>query len=123
MQEGSVWEALMAISHRKLDNIVVIVDKNNLQIDGSCDDVKSLGNLDKKLEAFGFDVQQWTDIPKKLSPKHFWRQRLQINRLQLLQIRLKAREFPLWKIMQAGMARRQRILNFRLQWRRLNNGA
>ena len=57
MQEGSVWEALMAISHRKLDNIVVIVDKNNLQIDGSCDDVKSLGNLDKKLEAFGFDVQ------------------------------------------------------------------
>ncbi len=57
MQEGSVWEALMAISHRKLDNIVIIVDKNNLQIDGSCDDVKSLGNLDKKLEAFGFDVQ------------------------------------------------------------------
>ncbi len=57
MQEGSVWEALMAISHRKLDNIVVIVDRNNLQIDGSCDDVKSLGCLDKKLEAFGFEVQ------------------------------------------------------------------
>lgn len=57
MQEGSVWEALMAISHRKLDNIVVIVDKNNLQIDGSCDDVKSLGDLNKKLEAFGFEVQ------------------------------------------------------------------
>ena len=57
MQEGSVWEALMGISHRKLDNIVVIVDKNRLQIDGCCDDVKSLGNLDKKLEAFGFDVQ------------------------------------------------------------------
>ena len=57
MQEGSVWEALMAVSHRKLDNLVVIVDKNNLQIDGCCDDVKSLGNLDKKLEAFGFEVQ------------------------------------------------------------------
>lgn len=57
MQEGSVWEALMAISHRKLDNIIVIVDRNRLQIDGCCDDVKSLGDLDKKLEAFGFDVQ------------------------------------------------------------------
>ena len=57
MQEGSVWEALMAVSHRKLDTLVVIVDKNNLQIDGCCDDVKSLGNLDKKLEAFGFEVQ------------------------------------------------------------------
>lgn len=56
MQEGSVWEALMSISHKRLDNIVVIIDKNNLQIDGCCDDVKSLGNLAEKLEAFGFDV-------------------------------------------------------------------
>lgn len=57
LQEGSVWEALMGISHRKLDNIVAIIDKNRLQIDGSCDDVKSLGMLDKKLEAFGFEVR------------------------------------------------------------------
>lgn len=57
MQEGSVWEALMSASHKKLDNIIAIIDRNKLQIDGSCDDVKSLEPLDKKLEAFGFDVQ------------------------------------------------------------------
>lgn len=57
MQEGSVWEALMSASHRKLDNLVAIVDRNKLQIDGSCDDVKSLEPLDKKLEAFGFVVK------------------------------------------------------------------
>ena len=56
LQEGSVWEALMHIAHRKLDNIVVVIDKNNLQIDGSTDEIKSLGNLEAKLEAFGFDV-------------------------------------------------------------------
>lgn len=54
MQEGSVWEALMSISHKKLDNIVAIVDRNKLQIDGCCDDIKTLEPLDKKLEAFGF---------------------------------------------------------------------
>ncbi len=57
MQEGSVWEALMSASHKKLNNLVAIVDKNNLQIDGSCNDVKSLEPLDKKLEAFGFVVK------------------------------------------------------------------
>lgn len=56
MQEGSVWESLMHISHRNLDNIIVIVDKNNLQIDGCVQDVKSLEPLDDKLRAFGFEV-------------------------------------------------------------------
>ena len=56
LQEGSVWEAFMHIAHRKLDNIVVIIDKNNLQIDGATEDIKSLGNLQEKLSAFGFEV-------------------------------------------------------------------
>ncbi len=56
MQEGSVWEALMNASSKKLTNLIVIIDKNNLQIDGCVQDVKSLEPLDKKLEAFGFDV-------------------------------------------------------------------
>ena len=56
LQEGSVWEALMHIAHRKLDNIVVIIDKNDLQIDGSTDEIKSLGNLEAKLKAFDFEV-------------------------------------------------------------------
>ncbi|MBR2068988.1 MAG: transketolase [Candidatus Gastranaerophilales bacterium] len=56
MQEGSVWEGLMNANHQKLNNLVVIVDKNKLQIDGSTDDVKSLEPLDEKLKAFGFEV-------------------------------------------------------------------
>lgn len=56
MQEGSVWESLMNASNQKLDNLIVIVDKNNLQIDGSTCDIKSLEPLDEKLKAFGFEV-------------------------------------------------------------------
>ena len=56
MQEGSVWESLMNASNQKLENLVVIIDKNNLQIDGSTCDIKSLEPLDEKLKAFGFDV-------------------------------------------------------------------
>ena len=54
MQEGSVWEALMSACHKKLNNIIIIIDKNNLQIDGNTCDVKSLEPLDKKLESFGW---------------------------------------------------------------------
>ena len=56
MQEGNVWEGLMSANSHKLDNLVIIVDKNNLQIDGSTSDIKTLEPLDKKLEAFGFEV-------------------------------------------------------------------
>ena len=56
MQEGSVWEALMNASHQKLTNLVVIIDKNNLQIDGDVREIKSLEPLDEKLKAFGFEV-------------------------------------------------------------------
>jgi len=58
MQEGSVWESLMNAHNQKLDNLVVIVDKNNLQIDGSTCDIKSLEPLDEKLKAFGFEVYE-----------------------------------------------------------------
>ncbi|MBR1617887.1 transketolase [bacterium] len=57
MQEGNVWEGLMSANKYKLDNLVVIIDKNNLQIDGSVSDIKTLEPLDKKLEAFGFEVR------------------------------------------------------------------
>ena len=56
MQEGSVWEGLMNASQQKLKNLVIIIDKNNLQIDGDVRDIKSLEPLDEKLRAFGFDV-------------------------------------------------------------------
>ena len=56
IQEGQVWEASMLAAHRKLDNLVVIVDNNNLQIDGSISDVNSPYPIDKKFEAFNFHV-------------------------------------------------------------------
>lgn len=56
MQEGSVWEALMNAPNQKLENIVAIIDKNELQIDGATRDIKCIDPLDKKLMAFGWDV-------------------------------------------------------------------
>lgn len=56
LQEGSVWEAFMHIAHLKLDNIVAIIDRNGLQIDGGTEKVKSLDNLKAKIEAFNWEV-------------------------------------------------------------------
>lgn len=56
IQEGMVWEAAMFAGYRKLDNLVVIVDFNGLQIDGSIDEVCSPKPIDEKFEAFGFNV-------------------------------------------------------------------
>ena len=56
IQEGQVWEASMLAAHRKLDNLVVIVDNNNLQIDRAITEVNSPYPIDKKFEAFNFHV-------------------------------------------------------------------
>ena len=56
IQDGQVWEASMMAGFRKLDNLVVIVDNNNLQIDGAIDEVCSPYPIDKKFEAFNFHV-------------------------------------------------------------------
>ena len=56
IQAGQIWEAAMWAGHRKLDNLVVIVDNNNVQIDGSVEDVCSPYPIDKKFEAFNFHV-------------------------------------------------------------------
>ena len=56
IQEGQVWESSMLAAHRKLDNLVVIVDNNNLQIDGAITEVNSPYPIDKKFEAFNFHV-------------------------------------------------------------------
>ena len=56
IQEGQVWEASMMAGFRKLDNLVVIVDNNNLQIDGAIDEDCSPYPNDKKFEAFNFHV-------------------------------------------------------------------
>ncbi len=56
VEEGQVWEAAMFASHNKLDNLVLFVDQNGLQIDGAVEDVAGIEPLDKKFEAFGFEV-------------------------------------------------------------------
>lgn len=56
IEEGEVWEAAMLAGFRKLDNLVVIVDNNNLQIDGPIDEVNSPYPIDKKFEVFNFHV-------------------------------------------------------------------
>lgn len=56
LEEGQVWEAAMFAGHRKLDNLVVIVDNNGLQIDGPVSEVCSPYPIDKKFEAFNFHV-------------------------------------------------------------------
>ena len=56
IQEGLVWEALMAGGHYKLDNLVAILDYNGLQIDGKNDEVMTISPVDKKFESFGWNV-------------------------------------------------------------------
>ena len=55
-QEGSVWEATMAASHYNLDNLCVILDNNNLQIDGPVDEIMSIYPMMEKWRAFGWHV-------------------------------------------------------------------
>ncbi len=56
LSEGSNWEALMSASHYKLDNLVVIIDRNKLQITGSTDEVNAIEPLPEKFRAFGMSV-------------------------------------------------------------------
>ena len=56
IEEGQVWEAAMASSKYKLDNLCVIVDNNNLQIDGTIEEVMSSYPIDEKFRSFGFQI-------------------------------------------------------------------
>ena len=56
IEEGQIWEAAMASSKYKLDNLCVIVDNNNLQIDGTIEEVMPSYPIDEKFESFGFNV-------------------------------------------------------------------
>ena len=56
IQEGEVWEAAMAASHYKLNHVIAFVDHNNLQIDGTNDEVMTVRPIDEKFKAFGWNV-------------------------------------------------------------------
>lgn len=56
LQEGQSWEAFMYAAHYKIDNLIVVVDRNGLQIDGETEKVMSLGDVAAKFRAFGWDT-------------------------------------------------------------------
>jgi transketolase len=56
LQEGQIWEAAMYAAANKVDNLIATIDYNGRQIDGDLEDVLSLGNLEAKWQAFGWDV-------------------------------------------------------------------
>lgn len=76
--EGSVWEAIMSASHFKLDNLIIIVDRNKLQQTGKCDDIMNLLNLKNKFKSFGCDtyeidghnIKEIYNILRKKNKKH-----------------------------------------------------
>ena len=57
-QEGEIWEAAQTANKYKLDNLIIFVDNNNLQIDGTCDEVMPNIHLGNKFRAFGFDAYE-----------------------------------------------------------------
>lgn len=56
LQEGSCWEAFMQAAHRNLDNLIAIIDRNRLQIDGNTEDVMALGDVVDKIRSFGWEA-------------------------------------------------------------------
>ncbi|MCO5232500.1 MAG: transketolase [Chitinophagales bacterium] len=56
LQEGQIWEAVMFAAHNKVDNLILTVDYNNCQIDGTVDQILSLGDLKGKFKSFGWEV-------------------------------------------------------------------
>lgn len=69
-QEGQIWEALMFAAHHKLDNLISTMDYNGKQIDGDTDDVLSLGDIEAKLKAFGWDtlwIENGNDIEQVIA--------------------------------------------------------
>ena len=72
-QEGQSWEAAMYAGNRKLDNIIAFTDRNGLQIDGSPDDINSLGDLAAKYESFGWHakvIDDGNDVGKIMAALH-----------------------------------------------------
>lgn len=61
LQEGQAWEAMTAAAHYKLDNLTILLDNNGLQIDGTNDEVMSLGNLYARFESVGLNVVELAD--------------------------------------------------------------
>ena len=84
---------------KKLDNLVVVVDNNNLQIDGAVDEVCSPYPIDKKFEAFNFHVIN-----------------IDGNDFDQIRAAFKEKAFPSWKMFVTGMEKLQMMSSMKLQW-------
>ena len=121
LEEGQVWEAAMTANKYKLDNLCVIVDNNSLQIDGTIEEVKGLEHIEEKFESFGFnvitvngnkiaDLIQAFDKAKTTKGKP----------TAIVAITTKGKEYPSWKIKQAGMVKLQTKSNISKLWKNYN---
>ena len=118
IQEGQVWEASMLAASHKLDNLVVIVDNNNLQIDGTIEEVNSPYPIDKKFEAFNFHVinidgNDFDQIDAAFKEA----KTVKGQPTASLQRPSKEREFPLWRIRSDGMEKPRMMKSIRWQWK------
>ena len=108
IEEGEVWEAAMTSSHYKLDNLCVIVDNNNLQIDGKINEVMSPYPIDKKFESFGFNViningHDFNEIITALETA----KKIKEKPTVIIAKTIKEKEFLIWKMKLVGMEKLQ----------------
>ena len=115
IQEGQVWEAAMFAGHRKLDNLVVIVDNNGLQIDGNVADVCSPYPIDKKFEAFNFHVINVADGNDMDQLKAAFDEARATKGMPTAII-MREKAFLIWKIRRDGTERLLMMKNTHRQW-------
>ena len=117
IQEGQVWEAAMFATAKGLDNLVAVVDNNNLQIDGTVEDVNSPYPIPEKFAAFGWhvieiDAHDFDQIEAAFAEAR-------ANPPSSCKSRSRARACPLWKISAAGTAAPPTPSSMRSRWRSL----
>lgn len=118
IQEGQVWEAAMFAGHRKLDNLVAIVDNNGLQIDGNIADVCSPYPIDKKFEAFNFhviNVEDGNDFDQ-LKAAFDEAKTVKGKPTAIIMKTVKGKDVSFMEMKQDGTEKRQTMKNMQLQW-------
>ena len=116
VKKDQVWEACMAASHYKLDNLCAVLDYNHLQIDGNIDDVISPEPFASKFESFGWNVLD-------VNGHDFYELRNAFNQAKnekgnptmIIAHTIKGKVYPSWKITMHGMVRLQMMNNMKRQ--------
>ncbi len=115
--EGQIWEAVQTAAKYKLDNLVVFVDNNGLQLDGTTDEIMPTQDFEDKFRAFGFETQRIDghSMEQIVSVLDFVRGQKMESQNVSFWIRLKVRVYPLWKINVTGMELLQMMKNMNKQ--------